>query len=246
MLHGYLPSLLDGAWVTLRVAVFSLLLALVLGLIGASSRLSPNPLLRLPATIYTTVVRGIPDLDPQADVGHHELEYALYPHSGDWRQALTVRAGLELNLPLLARQEMHRSGMMQQWARPEPYQSMPDEFSFLHIKPANIVMTALKVEHEHWGEFAPFIVRCYETAGVETVATLTFAAPLRFAEETDHLERSLPEQSLQQDGERVTLTFHPHEIKTLRLSLAIPGFAIYAGPHRDTATPGETGGFERG
>ena len=50
MLYGYLPSLLDGAWVTLRIAVFSLLLALVLGLIGASSRLSPNRLLRLPAT----------------------------------------------------------------------------------------------------------------------------------------------------------------------------------------------------
>ena len=62
MLHGYLPSLLDGAWVTLRIAVFSLLLALVLGLLGASSRLSPNRLLRLPATAYTTIVRGIPDL----------------------------------------------------------------------------------------------------------------------------------------------------------------------------------------
>lgn len=47
---------------TLRVAVFSLLLALALGLLGASSRLSPHALLRLPATVYTTVVRGIPDL----------------------------------------------------------------------------------------------------------------------------------------------------------------------------------------
>jgi len=193
-----------------------------------------------------TLLRGIPDLDPQADVGHHALEYALYPHSGDWRQALTVRAGLELNLPLLARQEMHRAGMMQQWARPDPYQSMPDEFSFLHVQPANIVMTALKVEHEHWGEFAPFVVRCYETAGVETEAVLSFAAPLRFAEETDHLERPLPQQTLQQEGERVTLTFRPHEIKTLRLSLAIPGFAIYPGAHRDATVPGESGGFERG
>jgi histidine transport system permease protein len=43
MLYGYLPSLFDGAWVTLRVAVFSLLLALALGLAGASSRLSPHP-----------------------------------------------------------------------------------------------------------------------------------------------------------------------------------------------------------
>lgn len=62
MLHGYLPSLLDGAWLTLQVAVLSLLLALVLGLAGASAKLSPSPLLRTPALLYTTIVRGIPDL----------------------------------------------------------------------------------------------------------------------------------------------------------------------------------------
>ncbi len=62
MLHGYLPSLLDGAWLTLQVALLSLLLALVLGLAGASARLSRMALLRVPASVYTTIVRGIPDL----------------------------------------------------------------------------------------------------------------------------------------------------------------------------------------
>lgn len=62
MLHGYLPSLLDGAWLTLQVALLSLLLALVLGLAGASARLSRRALLRVPASVYTTIVRGIPDL----------------------------------------------------------------------------------------------------------------------------------------------------------------------------------------
>ena len=62
MLYGYFPSLLAGAWVTLQVALLSLLLALALGLAGASSRLSAHAALRLPATVYTTVVRGIPEL----------------------------------------------------------------------------------------------------------------------------------------------------------------------------------------
>ena len=62
MLYGYFPSLLAGAWVTLQVALLSLLLALALGLAGASSRLSAHAALRMPATVYTTVVRGIPDL----------------------------------------------------------------------------------------------------------------------------------------------------------------------------------------
>ena len=35
MLYGYLPSLLDGAWVTLQVAILSLLLALAFCLAGA-------------------------------------------------------------------------------------------------------------------------------------------------------------------------------------------------------------------
>jgi arginine/ornithine transport system permease protein len=62
MLHGYLPSLLDGARLTLGVAVLALALAVLLGLAAASARLSASPLLRRLATAYTTLIRGVPDL----------------------------------------------------------------------------------------------------------------------------------------------------------------------------------------
>ncbi|MBD3640324.1 MAG: ABC transporter permease [Marinobacter sp.] len=61
-LKGYGPELLDGAVVTIELAFLSLILALTLGLIGASSKLSGNRLAKAIATFYTTVVRGIPDL----------------------------------------------------------------------------------------------------------------------------------------------------------------------------------------
>lgn len=61
-LKGYGPELLDGAVVTVQLAFFSLALALTLGLIGASAKLSGNRLAKAVATVYTTVVRGIPDL----------------------------------------------------------------------------------------------------------------------------------------------------------------------------------------
>ncbi|SFN55072.1 ABC transporter permease [Marinobacter pelagius] len=61
-LKGYGPELLDGAVVTIELAFLSLVLALTLGLIGASSKLSGNRLAKGIATFYTTVIRGVPDL----------------------------------------------------------------------------------------------------------------------------------------------------------------------------------------
>ncbi len=61
-LKGYGPSLLNGAVVTVELAFLSLLVALILGLVGASSKLSSNRVLRAVATGYTTLIRGVPDL----------------------------------------------------------------------------------------------------------------------------------------------------------------------------------------
>ena len=62
MLHGFLPSLIEGAGTTLSVAICSLIIAIALGLMGAMMKLSRSRSLRILATVYTTVVRGVPDL----------------------------------------------------------------------------------------------------------------------------------------------------------------------------------------
>lgn len=62
MLHGYGASLLEGAAVTLAVALASLALAMVLGLAGALAKLSRSPFARGAAGLYTTLIRGVPDL----------------------------------------------------------------------------------------------------------------------------------------------------------------------------------------
>lgn len=62
MLQGYGASLLQGAALTLALALGSLLLALVLGLAGAAAKLSASAFWRRMATVYTTVIRGVPDL----------------------------------------------------------------------------------------------------------------------------------------------------------------------------------------
>ncbi|MFK4752177.1 MULTISPECIES: ABC transporter permease [Oceanospirillaceae] len=61
-LQGYGQLLLSGLWVTIQLALASVFFGLIIGLCGATARLSSSPVARAIATTYTTVVRGIPEL----------------------------------------------------------------------------------------------------------------------------------------------------------------------------------------
>ncbi|MEY2687755.1 MAG: hypothetical protein RL375_1953 [Pseudomonadota bacterium] len=62
MLHGYAASLAQGALLTLALAASSLGIALLLGLLGATAKLSRWRTARWAAMAYTTVIRAVPDL----------------------------------------------------------------------------------------------------------------------------------------------------------------------------------------
>ncbi|OYU45320.1 MAG: ABC transporter [Burkholderiales bacterium PBB4] len=62
MLHGYLPAILEGLGLTLRVSALSLAIACGFGLLGAIAKLSGSRAARWSADIYTTLVRGMPEL----------------------------------------------------------------------------------------------------------------------------------------------------------------------------------------
>jgi arginine/ornithine transport system permease protein len=61
-LTGYFQSILEGAVLTVGVSLASLLVAIALGLLGATAKLSGRPWLVGTATVYTTIIRGIPEL----------------------------------------------------------------------------------------------------------------------------------------------------------------------------------------
>ena len=61
-MNGYYLSILQGAVLTVGVSLLALLVAIILGLLGAAAKLSGNKLLMAVGTAYTTVIRGIPDL----------------------------------------------------------------------------------------------------------------------------------------------------------------------------------------
>ncbi|EZH79255.1 ABC transporter permease [Ectopseudomonas composti] len=62
MLQGYGSTILEGAWLTVQLALLSMAVAVALGLLGAAFRLSPVRWLALLGETYATVIRGIPEL----------------------------------------------------------------------------------------------------------------------------------------------------------------------------------------
>lgn len=61
-LGGYGPHIFAGAVTTIELSLLSLVVSFILGLIGASAKLSKNRAARGIATGYTTLIRGVPDL----------------------------------------------------------------------------------------------------------------------------------------------------------------------------------------
>ncbi|MDE1897031.1 MAG: ABC transporter permease [Rhodospirillales bacterium] len=61
-LGGFGPQILAGTVTTVELSVLSLIVSFLLGLVGASAKLSKNRAARGIATVYTTIIRGVPDL----------------------------------------------------------------------------------------------------------------------------------------------------------------------------------------
>ncbi|MDE2458200.1 MAG: ABC transporter permease [Rhodospirillales bacterium] len=61
-LGGFGPQILAGTVTTVELSVLSLVVSFILGLFGASAKLSKSRAARSIATVYTTLIRGVPDL----------------------------------------------------------------------------------------------------------------------------------------------------------------------------------------
>ncbi len=61
-MSGYYLSILQGGLLTVGVSVAALGVAIFLGLLGAAAKLSGRPVWVGLATVYTTVIRGVPEL----------------------------------------------------------------------------------------------------------------------------------------------------------------------------------------
>ena len=151
-------------------------------------------------TIRITLLRSPKWPDAEADMGHHHFHYALYPHAGTWREALTVRHGWEYNYPLTAVVTTAHPG------------SLPAEHSFASVSPENVVLTAVKKAEDANG----LIFRVYEWAGKQSTVEFHVPPGATGATVTNMIE--VPEgDALPVTGDVVKVPIKPYEILTIRV-----------------------------
>jgi alpha-mannosidase len=129
------------------------------------------------------------------------MRYALLPHAGDWRDAGIVRAGWELNHPLMCRNESPHSG------------ALPKRWGLLDVSNPNVVVSSLKPSTG--GDVA---LRIYEASGRPAPAVvIKLRARVQSAHEANLMED--PGTPLSTEGDVVRLDLGPFEIKTVKLRL---------------------------
>jgi alpha-mannosidase len=157
-----------------------------------------------------TLLRSPTWPDPDADQGEHHFHYALYPHAGTWKDALTVRHGWEYDYPLQAVVTTAHAG------------PLPPEHSFASVSPDNIVLTAVKKAEDANG----LIFRAYEWAGKETTAEFHVPPGATAATVTNLMEQPEggPLSVTTENGtDVVKVPIHPYEILTIRVDYTTAG-----------------------
>jgi alpha-mannosidase len=132
------------------------------------------------------------------------FDYALVPHSGDWREAEVYKAGWEFNHPLLARKVSTHTGRL------------PRRWGLLDVSQPNVVASALMP-----GRDGSVMLRIYEAAGKPANGVeIKSHVPVSSASETNLLGDEV--RPLPAGDNTLRLDLRPFEIKTLKLKLHLP------------------------
>ncbi len=147
-----------------------------------------------------TLLRSPKWPDPDADMGHQHFQYAIYPHAGTWKDAMTVRHGYEYSYLLHAETTTAHPG------------ALPASHSFASVAPENVVLTAVKKAEDAKG----LIFRVYEWAGKESTVEFHVPPGATGATVTNMMETS-EGSALTVTGDVVKAPIHPYEILTVRV-----------------------------
>jgi alpha-mannosidase len=131
----------------------------------------------------------------------YTLNYAVIPHSGDWRSARSWRAGLEFNNPLIVQTVAAHPG---DW---------PSKWGLVEIPSEDVVLSALKPSKD-----GKAVLRVYEAAGQPSPGVRAhWHTTLGEVHEANLIEDS--EGRVAAERESFQFDLKPYEIKTFKVEL---------------------------
>ncbi|MBW4082064.1 alpha-mannosidase [Paenibacillus sp. S150] len=149
------------------------------------------------STIRLSLLRAPKWPDATADLGAHDFTYSLYPHTGDWRSAHTLRKAAELNHEVPAIAAAGKTGQL------------PSTGAFIGFDGQHVVLDTVKPSEDGQG----WILRLYESAGGRETVKLGWKQPVSEICLSNALEQELAPVA-HHEGE-FELGFAPFEIKTI-------------------------------
>ncbi|MBN2355816.1 alpha-mannosidase [candidate division KSB1 bacterium] len=157
-----------------------------------------------------TLLRSPTWPDPLADRGKHDIEYALYPHTGDWKSSGTMHKAYEYNYPLIARLVNRSSG------------TKPMRHSFATTDAKNVILHTIKVAEPDFIARASddrsrpaWILRLFEFEGKSTKIIVTMPQTIRKAMISDIMEQE--GESVSAFSNKVKMDLEPYQIVTLKI-----------------------------
>jgi alpha-mannosidase len=137
-----------------------------------------------------SLLRSPKSPDPQADMGRHELAYALFPHAGGWRDGGVLREAVLFNAPLV-------------WT------DAGFDGSFATVE-GGLVLDGVKRAEDS----DALVLRLYEPYGARGVARVRLSHGWTTARRTNLLENGGGEPLATEDG-AIVVPFRPREVITV-------------------------------
>ncbi len=150
-----------------------------------------------------TLLRSPIHPDTEADQGNHSIEYALYTHAGDWREADTSRRGNEFNYKAqVVKLDKHKGALS---AEKSYFSAAPDDVNLTVIKRAE--------------DGNAYVIRIVETEGQPTEAKIKLPMEPKSVVETNLIEDEMKDgAAVKKDGDTINVKLGKYEIKSLKIT----------------------------
>ena len=148
---------------------------------------------------------GEPDIYP--NLGKFNINYSLFPHSGDWKSGVLAE-GEDFNQPVYAAEPPSL-------ALTKAHATRPEEESFFSVDAKNVTLSGIKQAEEG----KELVIRLAEMEGRETNVQLKVPVPVAKARRLNLIELPLVNSTEATfSGRTITFRIRAHEIVTLGLT----------------------------